>query len=1106
MSAFLKVLVINARYEIKILVRSWFFKIFAVASILGLIGMDIAFYSSISPAPRFFRGLDSLLPFFNTLLPHFVMVIVLVFLSTDLYKRDRKFNTTDIIYIRDITNFAFISGRISGILALFFLLDVIYLVVAAIFNIFFSDLNFIWQAYLIYLFLLVLPSSVFVVGLSFFLMHLLRNQAIVIIVVIGLLAASIFYLSEYGFLVFDIMCVRLPLIYSDFTGLSNDTLILYQRMGWFFCGIFFLLLSVLLAKRLPQSKMATRLVWSAVIIMPVLITGLFFNYYKYYDAQNEISETALKQTEFLGNQNNPRFEKFNLDIHHSGDQLKATVKINFVNKSKAAIDTLYVLLNRSLKIDKIQQSNSSLVFQENENLRLINLQKTLMPGENDSIEISYNGHIDGRIAFPEIKNANRELTHYIWLFRMEVRHAFVENDYVLLPPGLYWYPQNVPASTRDLLKPFAGFTMQVATKNDLLAISQGRAKNPQPGKFIFKNDQPLKEISLIIGPYVQQTVQSDSLEFSLYSMAKHDYYKTFFKEIPDTLPAILHEIMQDFETKTDLEYPFKRLNLVEVPIHMFSYQRNGRENVDFLQAEQIWIPENAATLTGAYFKFTLERQQRFGNRSNQTFTDLEKEIMLFKGFANGTFSGGGGFQFSDDALFSFIPNVNMYPLFLNLAVGIEKSENNGFAIALEANIKKTAKAEKQKPRWYIGELTEAEEANLALSDTSFTAIVQNAKTSLVNKVLVAKGSFLLKQIKYALGEQNFNRFMKESIRNNYFKQITMTQIIADLKNNYGFDLENSLRDWLEDTHLPGYIFRSFQSYQIRDGDRLRYQVLFNVNNPSQKNGLFEVEFTYPGERRRRFMMDEEEPSQKWLFEAMAETAYEVGIILDEEPRSVEINTLVSQNLPSIYSFVFEDAQLKPKKDAIEGIKEISWDTFSGMNNALIADNASETFGYVQPRYRSKLKSWIHEDSQKDESEFEHFTWWRGPNQWQKLKFPSLYGEFVHSAYYARSGKGERQATWVTEIPEDGMYQVYVHVPDKEDFQGGRHSDDYFSVQKYVVYHADGQDEIEIDFSKAEPGWNYLETYFFKEGTAKIMLSDDSEGRMVLADAVKWELK
>ena len=43
----------------------------------------------------------------------------------------------------------------------------------------------------------------------------------------------------------------------------------------------------------------------------------------------------------------------------------------------------------------------------------------------------------------------------------------------------------------------------------------------------------------------------------------------------------------------------------------------------------------------------------------------------------------------------------------------------------------------------------------------------------------------------------------------------------------------------------------------------------------------------------------------------------------------------------------------------------------------------------------------------------------------------------------------------------------------------------------------------FDYQNAEGGWNYLGRYYISADTAKVKISNLSEGRMVIADAVKW---
>lgn len=1101
----IQILAINALYEIKILSRSWFFKIYAILSVLLLAGFDVLFYSSVTPVPRFFRGLDSFLPYMNIMLPQFILIIVVVFLTSDLYKRDSRLNTSDVIHIRSMSNFGFIFGRISGIIILFLILDIIYLIIAAIINLLFSDLSFVWQVYLLYPLLIALPTLVFTIGLTLLLMYIIRNQPVVIILVIGLFAGSIFYFSNYQYLLFDVLGAKFPFAFSDFDGLAHTYLTILQRGGWLLSGIWMILMAVLLFKRLPQAGLSRYILYTFAILLPLLICISFYFYNHYYSYGADLRNDTNAQLSTF--RSDVEVTDYNLNVDYIDSRLTIHGTLRFKNLTDKALDQVSLLLNPGLTVKKIISSQKELAFERSGLLLQVSLNKTLQAGRDDSLDIEYEGTVDDRLMYPEIADKDRVLSNYFWVFRTAVDFALTDPDYLLLAPSSYWYPQSVSSSTRDILKPFAQFSLSVKTANNLTAISQGKEEKISPGQYRFDNDQPLKEISLIIGNYQQESLMVDSLEINFYKHPEHNFYKAFFKTINDTLPQVIKEILQDFETKIDLSYPFRRLTFVEVPIHLFAYRRNNRENSMFLQAEQVWIPENAAPLTSTYFKMMQERQQHFGGHSNQTFTEQEKEIILFKQFAKNTFTGDGRIGFGD--VVSFSPDLNIYPQFLNFSFGQRKTENDGFVIALENYIKQLAVSQGPERHWMIGSLTETEEANLALEKANIDRILKYAKDDLKNKVLMVKGSYLLKQLESRLGKENYNRFLKNIILKNRFKMVSLDYISEMLQKKDNFDLQDALQHWYMDKKLPGFLIRNVDLYQVRDGDHLRYQVLFDVYNPTEVDGLIEVNFRYPGERRNRFMMEEDNDSENWLYQVSAGKAEHIGFVLDAEPRSIQINTLVSQNLPAIISYGFENVELKPAKQPFEGVEETEWKQYANhddSNNNLVVDNSNSEFNYVQPQFRSPLKAWIYKDSQTDQNEYDFFRWWRGPAQWKKLKFPSLYGEFVHSAYYSRSGQGERLATWETDIPVDGLYQVFVYVPDPEDFRQGRGRGNNFGIQKYTIYHAEGEDDIEIDFSKAKPGWNYLETYFFKTGTAKIVLTDNSGGRMVLADAVKWELK
>ncbi len=68
--------------------------------------------------------------------------------------------------------------------------------------------------------------------------------------------------------------------------------------------------------------------------------------------------------------------------------------------------------------------------------------------------------------------------------------------------------------------------------------------------------------------------------------------------------------------------------------------------------------------------------------------------------------------------------------------------------------------------------------------------------------------------------------------------------------------------------------------------------------------------------------------------------------------------------------------------------------------------------------------------------------------------------------------------------------------------GGRQESPYKDMH-YKIYHDEGVEEITVDFENAEGGWNKLGQYYLSPDSAKVELTNQSAGRVVLGDAIKW---
>ena len=94
-----------ARFEVKTLLRSWFFRIFAGLAIAILTFLNITFFAeAFNAMPWEMRGLPASVPYLNMMLLNTIQAIIAVFLASDFLKRDTKLNTTEVIYMRSMTN------------------------------------------------------------------------------------------------------------------------------------------------------------------------------------------------------------------------------------------------------------------------------------------------------------------------------------------------------------------------------------------------------------------------------------------------------------------------------------------------------------------------------------------------------------------------------------------------------------------------------------------------------------------------------------------------------------------------------------------------------------------------------------------------------------------------------------------------------------------------------------------------------------------------------------------------------------------------------------------------------------------------------------------
>jgi len=1111
-----------ARYEMKTLRRSWFFRIFAGLALIMLIFFNIGIFANVgNDSSWMWRGISSSLPYANILLMNVVQAVIAVFLASDFLKRDKKLDTTEVVYMRSMTNGDYVLGKTLGIFIVFMALNAAVLIVAAVFNIFFTGAPMVVLTYLLYPLLISIPTLIFIFGLSFLFMVVIRNQAVTFIVLLGYIALTLFFLSNKLHYIFDYMAFNVPMMYSDFIGFGNISEILIHRGIYFSLGFGFIFGTIFLLKRLPQSLFMRRL--SLTLTFFFMASGIVLStmYITQLSKNKSLRKEMISINDRLIQEPHVVPVRLEIDLNHQGDHFDAKAHIVFKNNSSKPIDNYIFSLNPGLEVSRVDGEGQP-SFERDVHILSVKPKKPLDSMLLDSLTISYSGTIHEEACYLDVNEAKRDTLYKAWLYNIDKRHAFVTKNYVLLTPEAMWYP--VPGITYSSEHPethtinFLNFRLQVTTDNKLTALSQGRGEQNE-GKFTFIPEFPLCQMSLVIGPYEKQSITVDSIEYSIMILEGHDFFAPYLDAVGDTLSFLVRDLKQDFENQLEMFYPYNRLSLVEVPIQFFNYRREWTVGSETVQPEMVLLPEKGILLRGADFQQMNKWDRRRSQRSNQVRTPVESQSRYFTRFVESTVLSEGGNRFrgrrSSESFFSEI-NYSLFPNYYTFVNYLKSDKWPILNIALEYYLsQRTENTLRQAFISFFVGITDQEKTNLALDNKTMVEVLSDpARKNMIRSVLKTKGDYLFTLLESKVGMEIFGAFLNKILADFRFQVLDIDAFNQLLKNQFQLDFEPDIGEWYDSRQLPGYLLSDIVSYKVLDGDRTRFQVRFKVTNTEPVDGIMVVSFRTgggggrDGGRGHSMMMGSSDTDIERIISLQANQTKEIGVVLDGPPRAMTVNTLVSKNLPSIIMESFEELELNKNVEPFDGENRIDTYIPATASNEIIVDNEDTGFEVFNPTSTSFLKKLLRISSDNDEEKYIGMRFWRPPERWRATTGSNFYGTVVKSAVFTRAGRGERKVSWNTVIRESGTYDVYAYIYISPMGRMGRgrgrgRSEPENEQYHFNIFHDDGVEETILDIGNAELGWNFLGNFYLSADSAKIELTNESQGRIVTADAVKW---
>ncbi|NOR53949.1 MAG: hypothetical protein GQ536_07675, partial [Candidatus Aminicenantes bacterium] len=471
------------------------------------------------------------------------------------------------------------------------------------------------------------------------------------------------------------------------------------------------------------------------------------------------------------------------------------------------------------------------------------------------------------------------------------------------------------------------------------------------------------------------------------------------------------------------------------------------------------------------------------------------------------------------------PQFEIFPNFVSYTTHLSSSRWPVLNYALESYLRdRVTSSSGQGMRRFGGGLSIEEEINLALKGRSLSDMINShsADASILNGALQAKGRYLLSLLEAKLGEQDFEIKITEFLNSRRLHNISESEFIDFISTLGDVDFPGIIDFWYNGTQIPGYLVEDIETYQVIDGEHTRTQVKFQITNPTSVDGMLKVSFRFRGggrgDRMGMGMRGQSQDDYSRAFLMPAKTTKDVGIVIDQPPAMMTIDTYVSQNIPSVITVPFRALKLRRDVKPLEVERSRPFEKAEpGADGEYIVDNEDAGFEVLKEAKENWLRRTLRSlfVTTDGNASYMGMNTYTPPSNWMPAAYQSFYGKLIRSGFLKKSGDGQDKVAWNVTLSESGNYDIYFYHEGSRRMRMGRgrtrsqdrsSRDRSYGKKHFLVYYEDGVEELVVDLKDAEDGWNHLGTFPLLAGKNRIELTDKNDVRYVTADAVKWVRK
>jgi ABC-type transport system involved in multi-copper enzyme maturation permease subunit len=1138
-----------ARAETRItrrLARYWIFlgiSYFIVLFIYLICSFIHGFFSSSSAAvgifaPRFLvESLGASYLFFY--------IVGTIFLAFDVRARDMRERMNEVLDSRPYTNLELVLGRFFGILLpswipmliLAVLLELLGILLVAMDSPIGEPIGI--GSLLTFVFPMALPALAFTLSLTFLVTLLVRNRLVAAVILLALLVFYFFWFSQ-----------NIPIAYSTLFGLnrmgslkfpSEIIPVMTDLSGWMQRLAVLLTAFGLLgfsASVHPRHDGGSRsklgIYGTGLIILGCIIIG--FGLYRNTE-DIKIAQTWRKAHAASADMPVSDLQSITGEVKiDPGKALNLDLDLTFRAPNQTPLKKALFTLNPGQEVkEALDASGHPLAFTHENGLLELALPSPLNPGEETRIHLSIKGlpdhrfaHLESAIKLETIKSADAIIS----LFGFET--AIFDRRFVALMPGIRWLPVAGAEKGRDDPRTravdFFDVDLFVDLPNGWLVAGPGQRHKVQEetdvARFRFSPPAPVPEVALIASRFESRSVEIEGVLMELLIHQKHMKNLEVMSDTIEKIRTWIGERLREAKAY-GLSYPYDSLTLVEVPPSLRSY--GGGWRMDTAMAPPGLLLMRETSLPTARFDTIFRKPEAFKDREGGI---AQAKLDKLQGFFINDLSGGNVFMGAARNFFVHQtaargPEALALNFVMETLSTLLVTETKGyFSVHLFKDGDQLGQNFASTIMSYVG--------NLSMGDSFIDAVI-NSSTSRLEvwdqvlgvslkdmdpredpartvDVLTLKANAIAQSLLDVLGPEKTGQLLSSLRDAHQGRSFTFDDVLAAGK-AMGQDLEELFGDWLGSTTLPGFVCADAQAYRLPDSadGSPRYQLLFSVRNDEPVPGLFRFVFLFAREGGAVALSSNSGinvSNNNWNnvksepIRLAGKSAVRFGTVLSRLPISAHLAPYLSLNrarfaiqLPPV------DQEKIKKTDAFEGLEQIPWALPE--EPFIIVDDLDAEFQVVEGdqskglriKAKKRIKETFDEGLPAQANNFFDI-----PKKWSRIIVPKSWGKYRHTLAAVNAGNGEKKAVFTATIPHAGPWDLELHIPAKQSVFPGRK----WGTWNMIIKDSNGDPhEIKFDSNAAAQGWNLVDSLDLPEGEISLTLSNKTDGRFVLADAIRW---